>query len=354
MAADHGRKLRIGSVELENNLLLGPMAGVTDLVFRMLCEEQGCGAVYTEMVSAKALFYHREAFRKFIRGGYETMSRPGSEWKGADKSLGLMRITRGEVPVALQLFGADPEILAEIAAIAQEGAYAWIDINMGCPVPKIVNNGEGSALMKDRKKAEAIVKAVVRHVCRPVTVKLRASFDGTGPDAAEFAKMAEASGAAAVAVHARTRQQFYSGKADWEVIRRVKEAVKIPVIGNGDVFTARDAERMLAETGCDGVMVARGARGNPWIFQEILRYFETGEEISRPGGGEICDMILRHAALLSADIGEYAAVREMRGHIAWYTAGLPYSSQLRNAANQVKSYGELEDLLRDFRDKIHS
>ncbi len=340
------RKLRIGSAELKNNLLLGPMAGVTDLVFRGLCREQGCGGAYTEMVSARALFYHRKAFEAFIQGGYGTMSRPGYEFRGADKSLGLMRTARQEGPLALQLFGSEPEIIAEMAAIAENGPYAWIDINMGCPVPKVVNNGEGCALMKDMKRAEAILTALVKRVKKPVTVKFRKAFDESTGDAVEFAKMAEACGAAAVAVHGRTRQQFYSGKADWDVIRRVREAVSIPVIGNGDVFSAGDAARMLEQTGCDGVMIARGARGNPWIFREIISCFETGIEPPKPDRTEIRDMILRHARLLTEDIGERCAIREMRGHASWYTAGLPHSSRLRNDLNQAETLEQFEGLIR--------
>lgn len=353
-------KLRIGSVELKNPLLLGPMAGVTDRVFRELCTEQGCGAAYTEMVSAKALFYHEEAYRRFIRGGCEAEA-PGYKQagegpaqsspqqapvsRGSDKSLILMRTARGEGPLALQLFGSDPEIIARMAEIAQEGPYAWIDINMGCPVPKIVNNGEGSALMKDIKTAEVILTALVKHVDKPVTVKFRKAFDENGPDAVAFAKMAEACGVAAVAVHGRTRQQYYSGKADRDIIRRVKEAVAIPVIGNGDIFTADDAERMLDETGCDGLMVARGARGNPWIFREILHYLETGEKLPRPQNAEICAMILRHARLLAEDIGERPAICEMRSHAAAYTAGMAHSARFRRELNQAETYEELARLV---------
>ncbi len=342
---DRVKKLRIGSTELKNNLILGPMAGVTDLVFRGLCREQGCGAAYTEMVSAKALYYHREAFEEFIRGGCAASPRPGYEYRGADKSLGLMRAAENEGPLALQLFGSEPEILAAMAAVAEAGPYAWIDVNMGCPVPKIVNNGEGSALMKDIKRAEAILTALVKSAKKPVTVKFRKSFDENTGDAVEFAKMAEACGVAAVAVHGRTRQQFYSGKADWEVIRRVKEAVKIPVIGNGDIFTAADAERMLAETGCDGLMIARGARDNPWIFKQILYYLETGETLPGPDREEVCAMILHHAQLLAEDAGERMAVRKMRGYAAWYTAGMARSSRFRNELNRTETIEELKRLL---------
>ena len=315
-------KLKIGSVELENNLILGPMAGVTDMPFRLLCREQGCGAAYTEMVSAKAIFY------------------------GNQNTLELTRVGAEEGPTALQLFGSDPEILSEMAVRMEEGPFAWIDINMGCPVPKIVNNGEGSALMKDPKRVEAILTAMVRKVKKPVTVKFRKSFDETSPDAVELAKIAEGCGAAAVAVHGRTRQQFYSGKADWDIIRRVKEAVKIPVIGNGDVFAPEDAERMLAETGCDGIMVARGARGNPWIFSGILRYLETGELPPEPDRRQVREMMLRHARLLTECKGEYVGIREMRKHAGWYTAGIPHSAALRNDVNQVETLKEFTELVR--------
>ncbi len=345
---EQNRELKIGNVKLKNCLILGPMAGVTDLVFRRLCEEQGCGAAYTEMVSAKALFYHTDALDGFLRESAGAPPKPGWAFRGADKTFGLMRADEGEGPVALQLFGSEPEIISAMAARAEEGPYAWIDINMGCPVPKIVNNGEGSALMKDPRQAERILKALVRSVKKPVTVKFRKAFDDNQGDAVEFAKMAEACGVSAVAVHGRTRQQFYSGQADWDVIRRVKEAVRIPVIGNGDLFTARDAAAMLNQTGCDGLMIARGARGNPWIFREILYYLETGEERSRPAPEEICEMLLRHARLLIEDLGEKLGVCEMRKHVVWYTAGLPHSSQLRNAVNQAETYEELRRLISGF------
>ncbi len=322
-AMERDLSLKIGGVTLKNNLILGPMAGVTDMVFRGLCGEQGCGAAYTEMVSAKAVFY------------------------GSRNTEELLRVGENEHAVALQLFGSDPEIMSDMAARLEAGPYAWIDVNMGCPVPKIVNNGEGSALMKDPKRAEAILKAMVRRLKKPVTVKFRKGFDEHCGDAVEFAKMAEASGVSAVAVHGRTRQQFYSGKADWDVIRRVKEAVAIPVIGSGDIFTPEDAKRMLDETGCDGLMIARGARGNPWIFSRTLHYLRTGELPPAPGRGELREMILRHGRLLAEDKGEYLAVRELRKHVAWYTAGLPHSAALRNDINMAESLREFEALIRE-------
>jgi tRNA-dihydrouridine synthase B len=274
-------KLKIGNVELENNLILAPMAGVTDLPFRLLCKEQGCGLMYTEMVSAKAILYK-------------------------NRNTGpLMEVRPEEEPVALQLFGSDPEIVSNIAAQVEDGPYAFIDINMGCPVPKIVNNGEGSALMKNPKLVEEILTALVKKVKKPVTVKFRKGFDDDHINAVEIARIAESCGVSAVAVHGRTRAQFYSGKADWDIIRQVKEAVKIPVIGNGDIFTPEDAKRMLYETGCDGLMIARGAKGNPWIFSRTLHYLETGELLGPPDKEELKETILRHAQLQIQFKGEY-------------------------------------------------
>lgn len=311
----------IGTVAVENPLFLAPMAGVTDLPFRLLCREQGCGMTYTEMVSAKAILY------------------------GNKNTAELLKLGESEKPAAVQIFGSDPEIMAEIGARLAEGPYDVIDVNMGCPVPKIVNNGEGSALMKNPKAAEKILTAMVRAIPKPVTVKFRRGFANGEDTAVEFAKMAEACGVQAVAVHGRTREQYYSGKADWDVIRRVKEAVKIPVIGNGDVFQPEDAARMMEETGCDGVMIARGAKGNPWIFKRSLEFLRTGETPPPPAKEEVRDMILRHGRMLIDYKGEYVGMREMRGHMAWYTAGMPHSAALRREINQVATYEDMETLL---------
>ena len=311
----------IGNVALDTPLVLAPMAGVTDLPFRLLCKEQGCSLAYTEMVSAKAILYKNKNTRE------------------------LLQVREEEHPIAVQLFGSDPAIMAEIAAQVAEGPYEIIDINMGCPVPKIVNNGEGSALMKNPKLAGEILTAMVKAVKKPVTVKFRKGFYNGEASAVEFAKMAEASGVAAVAVHGRTREQYYSGKADWEIIRQVKEAVSIPVIGNGDVFEPEDAVRMMEETGCDGVMIARGVKGNPWIFSRTKALLETGVTPPTPSFEEVSQMILRHGKMLIEYKGERVGIREMRGHMAWYTTGMPHSAALRNEINLAETFEDMEKLL---------
>lgn len=315
------KPLQIGSVTLPNNLILAPMAGVTDLPFRLLCKEQGAGLLCMEMISAKAILYKNKNTEE------------------------LMAIDPRENPVSLQLFGSDPKIMAEIAHRIEERPFDILDINMGCPVPKIVNNGEGSALMKNPILAEKIIKEMVKAVHKPVTVKIRKGFDDDHVNAVEMAKRAEAAGAAAIAVHGRTREQFYSGKADWDIIRQVKEAVSIPVIGNGDLLCAEDVIRMQNETGCDGFMIARGAQGNPWIFRQILHYFETGEILPKPEFQEVRDMILRHAQMMIDFKGEYIAIREIRKHAAWYTAGYKNSSKLRVAINEVENLSDLAKTL---------
>ena len=315
------KPLKIGSVTLPNNLILAPMAGVTDLPFRLLCKEQGAGLLCMEMVSAKAILYKNR------------------------NTESLLEIDPRENPVSLQLFGSDPEIISTIAHQIEERPFDILDLNMGCPVPKIVNNGEGSALMKNPKLAGEIIRRTVRAIDKPVTVKIRKGFDDEHINAVEMAKIAEDAGSAAVAVHGRTREQFYSGKADWDIIRQVKEAVSIPVIGNGDLLTAEDVIAMEAQTGCDGFMIARGAQGNPWIFRQILHYFETGEHLAKPTLEEVTQMILRHARMMLEFKGEYIGIREIRKHAAWYTAGYPNSARLRVAINNVESFEALEELL---------
>ena len=318
------RPLQIGSVTLPNNLILAPMAGVTDLPFRLLCKEQGAGLLCMEMVSAKAILYKNR------------------------NTQALLTIDPRENPVSLQLFGSDPDIIAEIAHQIEDRPFDILDLNMGCPVPKIVNNGEGSALMKNPKLAGEIIEKTVKAIKKPVTVKIRKGFDDEHVNAVEMAKIAEASGAAAVAVHGRTREQFYSGKADWDIIRQVKEAVKIPVIGNGDLLTAEDVIAMEEQTGCDGFMIARGAQGNPWIFKQILHYMQTGETLARPTQHEVKEMMLRHARMQVEYKGGAIGIREMRKHVAWYTAGFPHSAKLRAAINQVESLQALEQMLNEW------
>ncbi|MCI8834857.1 MAG: tRNA dihydrouridine synthase DusB [Ruminococcus sp.] len=315
------RELKIGNVVLKNAYILGPMAGVTDLPFRLLCKEQGAGLLCMEMVSAKAILY------------------------GNKNTESLLTIHPEELPVSLQLFGSDPKIVSEMAKRIEERPFAFLDINMGCPVPKVVRNGEGSALMKNPKLVYELVHAVVKAIQKPVTVKIRKGFDDAHVNAVEIAKIVEEAGASAVAVHGRTREQYYTGRADWEIIRKVKEAVQIPVIGNGDVTSGERAVQMQKETGCDGIMIARGAQGNPWVFSELLQYEETGTLPPRPSVEEIRRTMLRHARLQITYKGEYLGIREMRKHVSWYTKGLHGAARLREEINRVESYEELEEIL---------
>ncbi len=318
--------MKIGSIEV-GRVALGPMAGVTDMPFRLLCKEQGADLIYTEMVSAKGIHYNNR------------------------NTADLLRCDEAERPVALQLFGSEPDIMAETAARIEERNFDFFDINMGCPVPKVVNNGEGSALMKTPGLAGKIVEAIVKVVKKPVTVKFRKGFDAEHVNAVEFARVLEDAGASAIAVHGRTREQYYSGKADWEIIARVKEAVKIPVIGNGDIFTPKDAKSMFEKTGCDAVMVARGVQGNPWLFKQIKHYLDTGEEMTKPSFEEVLAMIRRHSEMMTAYKGEDTAVREMRKHVAWYTEGFPYSAKLRGRINLCPTMKSVFEELEKYAEK---
>lgn len=311
------KTLKIGNVELKNRYILAPMAGVSDLPFRLLCKEQGAGLVCMEMVSAKAIYYNN---------------------KNTDQ---LMEIHPEEGPVSLQLFGSDPKIMGEMAKRIEERPFSILDVNMGCPVPKVVNNHEGSALMKNPKLVEEIVTSLVKAIEKPVTVKIRKGFDENNVNAVEIAKIAEACGAAAVAVHGRTREQYYSGKADWEIIAQVKDAVKIPVIGNGDVTDIESAQKLVEQTGCDGVMVGRAVRGNPFLFRELVHFEQTGQRCVKATPQEVKEAILKHAALQIEYKGEYTAVREMRKHISWYSAGYPGSTKLRAKINEMENMDDI-------------
>ena len=312
---------KIGNVRIENPFVLAPMAGVTDMPFRTLCKEQGAGLICMEMISAKAISFHNK------------------------NTIALMKIDPCEHPVSMQLFGSEPELMAEVAKSIEDKDFDILDINMGCPVPKVVNNGEGSALLKNPELIVQIIKSVSSAIQKPVTVKVRIGFENAPVDIVEIARRAEDAGAAAIAVHGRTRQQYYSGTADWDIIRQVKEAVSIPVIGNGDVDSPLKAEALLKQTGCDGVMIGRAVRGNPWIFREMNHYFQTGELLPRPSSEEIREMILRHARAQIVLKGEFTGIREMRKHVAWYTAGMRHSAGLRRASNTIESYEALQELL---------
>lgn len=313
--------MRIGDIETQNNIFLAPMAGITDIAFRRICKRFGCGLVYTEMVSAKGMYYKSE------------------------NTAALTQIDEEERPVAVQIFGSDPDIMAYAAEQLEKGGADIIDINMGCPTPKIVNNGDGCALMKNPDLIGKIIDTVVKTVNIPVTVKIRKGWDERSANAIEIASIAQYEGVKAITIHGRTREQFYSGKADWEIIRKVKKEVKIPVIGNGDILTPQDAKNMMEETGCDGIMIGRGAQGNPWIFNRTLEYLKNGEILNEPSAEEKVNMILEHMDKLIELKGEYIGIKEMRKHIVWYLKGLPNSSKLKNQVFNITQRGKIEELL---------
>ena len=312
--------MKFGNEVIKHGLVLGPMAGVTDKVYRKLCIEQGCEVTYTEMVSAKAIYYNNK------------------------KTDQLFTIDPCEKVAGIQLFGREPQLMADMAKKIDHDQVSFFDVNMGCPVPKVVNNGEGSALMKEPELIGEIVKALVKATHKPVSIKIRAGFSPETINAVEICKIAEANGASCVAIHGRTREQYYSGSANWDIIKEAKAAVSIPIIGNGDVFCGKDARQLFEYTGCDGVMIGRGAMGNPWIFKEIASFL-AGIEYTEPTFSDIIDMILRHGELLVEHKGEAIAMKEMRKHVSWYTKGMKNSSHLREGINTLVNYDQLERLM---------
>ncbi|WP_250278820.1 tRNA dihydrouridine synthase DusB [[Clostridium] colinum] len=314
--------MKIGNFKPDNKVFLAPMAGVTDVVFRTLCKEQGCGLTYSEMVSAKGIMYNNENTKK------------------------LLEIDKREGKVAVQLFGSDANVLADMARTLDDNDdIGFFDINMGCPAPKIVKNGDGSALMKNPKAIGEIVKAVSSSTNKPLTIKIRKGFDDSCINAVEIAKIAEENGASGIAIHGRTREQFYSGKADWDIIKKVKESVNISVIGNGDITSPEKAKEMLEYTGCDAIMIGRAAQGNPWIFKRVVHYLNTGEILEKPSINEKIDIAIKHLNMLIQCKGEYIGIREMRKHLGWYIKGMPKSSEMRVIINSIEEPKKMEDLL---------
>ena len=316
--------MKIGNVQLDNEVFLSPMAGVTDLPFRTICKEKGCGMLNTEMINAKALCYDDENTKK------------------------MLNLEDDGHPVAVQIFGSDPEYMGKAASIMNQYTNDILDINMGCPAPKVIKNGDGSALMRNPKLAAEVLTAVVKNSKKPVTLKIRKGWDDNSVNALEIAKIAEECGISALAIHGRTREQFYSGKADWDIIAEIKQSINIPVIGNGDVFDVQDAVNMLEKTKCDAIMIGRGSQGNPWIFNRINHYMKTGEVLPEPTLEEKISTAIKHMNLAVAEHGEYVAVREMRKHIGWYLKGLKNSAKYRDQINKITDYKEVISMLEEY------
>ena len=316
--------MKIGNVQLDNEVFLSPMAGVTDLPFRTICKEKGCGMLYTEMINAKALCYDDENTKK------------------------MLNLEDDGHPVAVQICGSDPEYMGKAASIMNQYTNDILDINMGCPAPKVIKNGDGSALMRNPKLAAEVLTAVVKNSEKPVTLKIRKGWDDNSVNALEIAKIAEECGISALAIHGRTREQFYSGKADWDIIAEIKQSINIPVIGNGDVFDVQDAVNMLEKTKCDAIMIGRGSQGNPWIFNRINHYMKTGEVLPEPTLEEKISTAIKHMNLAVAEHGEYVAVREMRKHIGWYLKGLKNSAKYRDQINKITDYKEVISMLEEY------
>lgn len=317
--------MKFRDFEVENEVFLAPMAGVTDLPFRLICKELGCGILYTEMINAKALCYDDKNTKK------------------------MLNILDEEHPVAVQIFGSEPEFMGKVAQILNDYPNEILDINMGCPAPKVVKNGDGSALMRNPKLAGQVLDQVVKNSKKPVTLKIRKGWDDNSVNALEIAKIAEDCGICAITIHGRTREQYYSGQADWDIIGEVKSQLSIPVIGNGDVTSVEDAIRIKDHTGCDAIMIGRGAQGNPWIFKRIDHYMKTGQLLDPPSKDEKIDIAIKHMDLAIKEHGEYVAVREMRKHIGWYLKGMKHSARFRDQINHMVTAKEVIDTLNQYR-----
>lgn len=317
--------MKFRDFEVENEVFLAPMAGVTDLPFRLICKELGCGLLYTEMINAKALCYDDKNTKK------------------------MLNILDEEHPVAVQIFGSEPEFMGKATQILNDYPNEILDINMGCPAPKVVKNGDGSALMRNPKLAGQVLDQVVKNSKKPVTLKIRKGWDDNSVNALEIAKIAEDCGICAITIHGRTREQYYSGQADWDIIGEVKSQISIPVIGNGDVTSVEDAIRIKDHTGCDAIMIGRGAQGNPWIFKRIDHYMKTGQLLDPPSKDEKIDIAIKHMGLAIKEHGEYVAVREMRKHIGWYLKGMKHSARFRDQINHIVTAKEVIDTLNQYR-----